>query len=36
MSSYYIEQADGSTRHGAAVDASDGLLLFNAEHRASG
>ncbi|MAH17560.1 MAG: hypothetical protein CL960_03585 [Euryarchaeota archaeon] len=33
---YYIEQVDGSTRHGAAVDASDGLLLFNAEHRASG
>jgi hypothetical protein len=33
---YYIEQIDGSTRHGAAVDASDGLLLFNAEHRASG
>ena len=33
---YYIEQADGSTRHGAAVDASDGLLLFNAEYRASG
>ncbi len=32
---YYIEQVDGSTRHGAAVDASDGLLLFNAEHRAS-